>query len=63
MIRYKQIEKSKKYKYTYKVMSQHGDYFWSGKSKIFKTEREAGLYVDKNLIENGKKPVNILKPK
>ena len=44
-------------------MDQHGNYFWSGKSKVFETEREAALYVDKNLIEKGKKPVNILKPK
>ena len=46
---------------------------WSGKVYIdnyrtkqksfFKTEREAALWVDKVLLENGKEPVNILKRK
>lgn len=30
-------------------------------SKIKDTEREAAIYVDKQLIKQGKKPVNILK--
>jgi len=32
-----------------------------GPSKRFSTEREAALYVDKWFIEQGRKPVNILK--
>ncbi|QQV91496.1 hypothetical protein M1M25_gp061 [Tenacibaculum phage Gundel_1] len=59
-IKYKKIEKSKKYKYVYKVMDQHGNYFWAGKGKMKDTEREAALYVDKQLLEKGKEPVNIL---
>tara|TARA_Y100000389_G_C17315642_1_gene440298 strand:- start:378 stop:578 length:201 start_codon:yes stop_codon:yes gene_type:complete len=55
----------------YKYVSQqelNGELVWrgvffkngSGNGKTFKTEREAALYVDKKLIENGKEPVNIL---
>jgi hypothetical protein len=33
------------------------------RSKCFATEREAALQVDKWLIELGKPPVNILKPR
>jgi len=31
-----------------------------GNGKSFKKEREAALYVDKKMIEQGKEPVNIL---
>jgi hypothetical protein len=33
-----------------------------GKRKFKRSEREAALAVDKELIKRGKKPVNILKP-
>lgn len=58
------VKKSKKYKYVYEH-TMDGKIYWRAKvlphSKICKTEREAALFVDKSLIQSGKKPVNILK--
>ena len=34
-----------------------------GGVKAFATEREAAIHVDKILLEHGRAPVNILKPK
>lgn len=56
-----------KYKYV-SCQELNGELVWrgvflkngSGNGKTFKTEREAALYVDKKLIEQGKEPVNIL---
>lgn len=52
----------------YKVLPWHGRPCYGsgifkkqGPSKRFATEREAALYVDKWFIEQGRKPVNILK--
>lgn len=61
--------KGSKYKYVtiYKTkegLKYKGTFFakdGKGNSKIKDTEREAALYVDQKLIENGKQPVNILK--
>ena len=63
---YKRIAKSK-YKYV-SVMLKGGKtkMFASSILQHFRTflnEREAALYVDKVLINVGKPPVNILKPK
>jgi len=60
---FKYIENSKTYKYVQKY--KEGDKIkWLGKvlrtGKTFETEREAALYVDKVLLNKGKKPVNIL---
>ena len=60
------VERSKTYKYV--VKKRKGvRIIWEGvvlgRSKWFDTEREAALFVDKVLIENGKSPVNILKLK
>ena len=62
----KYIENSKKYKYVQKY--KLGDKIkWLGKvlrtGKTFENERDAALYVDKVLLNKGKKPVNILVPK
>lgn len=60
------VECSKTYKYVYQ-RRKGLRIIWSGeilgRSKWFDTEREAALFVDKVLIENGKSPVNILKLK
>lgn len=64
--RQKRIKGSEKYKY---VDLHRIDDKWekwkgaagkNGNGKYFDTEREAALYVDKQLIEQGKEPVNIL---
>lgn len=59
---------SKKYKYVSRICMNgnelwRGTFFKNGKGngKNFETEREAAIYVDKKLIENGKEPVNLLK--
>ena len=62
----RRVESSKTYKYVYQRRKGmriiwHGEIL--GRSKRFNTEREAALFVDKVLIENGKSPVNILKLK
>ena len=62
----KYVERSKTYKNVAK--KRKGErIIWEGvvlgRSKWFDTEREAALFVDKVLIENGKSPVNILKLK
>ena len=57
------IENSKVYKYVSKY-KMGAKILWLGKvlrtGKTFDTEREAALYVDKVLLNKGKKPVNIL---
>lgn len=62
----KYVECSKTYKYVEKLRKGER-IIWKGvvlgRSKWFDTEREAALFVDKVLIENGKSPVNILKLK
>ncbi len=63
---FKYIETSKVYKNVTK--NKRGDEIvWRGlvlkKSKCFPTEREAAIYVDMELIKNGKNPINILKAK
>ena len=68
----KYLGPSKKYKYVYGRIACDR-VWWVGKvfisktqstrSKNFDTEREAAIYVDKQLIECGKPPVNILKRK
>lgn len=62
----KYVERSKTYKYV--CQRRKGErIIWYGRilgrQKWFDTEREAALFVDKVLIENGKNPVNILKLK
>lgn len=60
-----------KYKgvYSYITHGKHLCWHTSGSIKgrrfsiYAKTEREAALKYDKKMIENGKPPVNILKPK
>jgi hypothetical protein len=63
---FKYLESSIIYKYVTKHESNK-QIFWIGrvlgKSKSFETEREAALYVDKVLLTEGKKAVNILVPK
>ena len=53
------------YKYVLQIMKSNGKYAYQmsvcGVCRVFDTEREAALKVDKVLIENGKEPVNILK--
>jgi hypothetical protein len=59
----KQINKSK-YKGVSEYATTRENTVWLGqlglKKKMFDTEREAALFVDKKLIEKGKEPVNIL---
>ena len=67
-----------KYKYVYHCPFKTGSAsklndlnVWQGyvrinhvnKRKKFKTERDAAIWVDKTLMENGLQPVNIFKPK
>jgi adenine specific DNA methylase Mod len=63
-IKYKAVERSKKYKYTLKVMDEHGNYYWKseglGRGKLFDNERDCAKNIDLRLIEKGKEPVNIL---
>lgn len=61
----KKIRKSDLYKYV--ELHQIGEkQMWKGAAsrtkngKYFDTEREAAVYVDKQLIEQDKEPVNIL---
>lgn len=62
--------KSEKYKYVY-VLDYGNLYRYLAEinrkgyrcRKYFDTEREAGLYIDKKLLELGEEPVNILKRK
>ena len=53
------------YKYVIQIMKVDGTYAYQmsvlGVCRIFETEKEAALFVDKVLILKGKKPVNILK--
>lgn len=53
------------YKYVLQIMKTNGKYAYQmsvcGICKVFNTEREAALNVDKVLILRGKEPVNILK--
>lgn len=61
----KYFKKSKKYKYVYIYKNRHGELSFDGKvgpkkRQCFKTERECALWVDKQLIEIKKDPVNIL---
>lgn len=59
------IEKSDKYKGVYKYINSSGNETYDGvvcgsKKSGFINERECALWVDKQLILKGKKPVNIL---
>ena len=58
---------SSNYKNVQKVIHKDGTVRWEAKlprtAKIFDTEREAALCIDKNLISRDKEPVNILKRK
>ena len=62
--RYKYIGTSDKYSYVCKYEDRSGNILWQGKrfnnGKFVKTEREAALNVDKQLLSKGKEPVNIL---
>lgn len=62
---WKFIKTSDQYKYV-SLQMESDKLVWIAsplkKSKTFDNERDAALYVDKVLIQNGKKPVNILKP-
>ena len=54
-----------KYKYVLQIMKTDGTYSYQmsvcGVCRVYDTEREAALKVDKVLISKGKEPVNILK--
>ena len=56
-------KKSNKYKYVYKVLDAKGNILWSvilyGKTTDFEDERQAAIFVDKELIKRKKDPVNI----
>ena len=60
----KRIPNSSKYKYVALLELEKGYTSWQGcvlgKSRHFKTEREAAKWVDLRLIDKGKEPVNIL---
>jgi len=65
--------KSEKYKYVYRVtgsgrtgQSEYWKAYFTIKgqyhnSKLYTSEREAAIAVDRKLIEHGREPVNILK--
>ena len=62
----KYIHKSDKYKYVY-LIYVNGVEKWRGDlcklgggTKLFDKERDAALYIDKQMLELGRKPVNIL---
>ena len=63
--------KSKKYKGVYHYKNSRNKVFWLAQGSIrginfnihTTSERDAALKYDKKMIENGKPPVNILKPK
>ena len=63
----KYLGKSDKYKGVYRVELSNIPYWYASQGKYkktgFETEREAGLWVDMRLIEEGEEPVNILKRK
>ena len=65
----KLLEKSKLYKKVWKRnnITKGSSFPWfasiNGSCKGFKTEREAGKWVDLYLIDKGKEPINILKRK
>jgi len=44
----------------FRIFNINDGYNWTA---FFATEREAAIAVDKKMIELGRKPVNILKPK
>ena len=57
--------KSKKYKHVYEYVSSNGNITFEGKvfgyrKQGFLDERKCALWVDKQLLEQGKEPVNIL---
>ncbi len=58
---------SSKYKNVQKIIHKDGHVRWEAKlpntAKVFDTERDAALCIDKNLISRHKEPVNILKRK
>ena len=65
----KYLGKSTKYKHVYIYQTRSGKSYkgmlYGARynqtfGKYFKTEREAALYIDKQLIERNKEPVNIL---
>lgn len=55
--------KSKNYKNVY-LYAKNGEELWLAtlgkKQKFFKTEKQAGRFIDLKLIEQGKEPINIL---
>ena len=66
-----EYKKSDKYKNVYFVRGWNGGLLWryqvtvNGKRwyKCFKTEKEAALALDKQLLTQGLEPINILKRK
>lgn len=52
------------YSYVTHYKNKAGKDRWLGKrwnnGRVFDTEREAAIYVDKQLIEKGREPINIL---
>ena len=62
---------NKQFKYVYEYREPNGSITYEGHIQInkkvtkcmFPTAREAAIYVDKILIQNGKDPVNVLKRK
>lgn len=63
-IQLKYVRKSEKYKYVTLYEAKDKSPRWRaqifGSGKIFDTEREAAICIDKKLIDKGKEPVNIL---
>jgi len=62
--KYKYLGTSDKYSYVCKYQNSNGEIIWQGKrfknGSMVKSEREAGLNVDKQLIAKGLEPINIL---
>ena len=59
----KYIGISDKYKLVYVYETNGVKIYRSNHGQYYDNEREAALSVDKNLIEDGKEPINILKRK
>lgn len=60
------VGKSQQFKYVQRLTQNGKELFYARLNKyrlnkMFKDERAAAIWVDKKLIERGKKPVNILK--
>ncbi len=58
------LKQSSQYKYVRMWVCEKGVIKWTaginGKTLSFGTEKEAALYIDKQLIITGKSPINIL---